>query len=1297
MKRPATGGCSRQRQRRRVRDVGNTLQTRLMMTKDGQLGLTTLPPRPMLKTRSEGNDLAVFQWNAFHLGQLKVTEMSIMAAELKLDVMAVCEVHPVDSEKSIPRMIGFEGPSTLRVKGSKGLAMYVRCGVRWTRLEKLDLVSKRYWPRILTQGIQVHRPDGADPVTVLNIYIHPDTRVTTRKAFWKRLQKTLDPTSDFIIVGDLNEPSMVLSTHNTQKSCSFGKFMEKMDLYLANDGSPTYVKTRLNDEPYLSALDVTLCSDHLSRSLTSWSVLEHLDSDHFPIVTRFELGVETLKSTSRKPVKNWKSVRKDIRTALALEDIHQRPLELMKIIGDALGKHCHTRLPSGKTTCPWWDDELEAIRKLKNKLRRKKKYAQVKEMKREQRRMFRRKKKHYFFNLCQTIAEAPNPWKILRILAPETLTKRPKGRFNPDPVKRQAKVSALADVYEKRFNEDPRAIIPPTLLTISDGSRVNVSGREIDAALAQANRHSAGGHDNIRYDDLKKIMKDSGIKRYVIQSFEWWCLNGFPADAKIAKVYPIPKTTDPDGDYRPISLLSCLVKLLERILTTKLHVYVDPHIPPNQCGCRAGLSTTHCLLRLLHASAKAYERGRQFVAVFLDFSKAYDRVNHSILLEKLKHKCQVPDGLVRAVGLWLSRRTFYVEMSDCRSSRRPMTNGLPQGSALSVLLWLVYVSDMPVDVHSSALFMDDTALWGRSRTITGLRTKVQAQLDLVTTWCQTNRILLNGSKTKILMNEYDPRFELTVGDTLCEPNETVRYLGIDLRAKFGYSGPIEIDLARVSADLVRRCRVLRPLHRRLPGPFYRMFAQGLIISKLRYYLPVLAAESNSTLKPLRVAYRQCLRLMCGGLRTTPLTLLHSQSGLPTLDKMIEDASLRLLMRSTERPGSLMMHDYSQYRLEMGSPYSGMHLGTLELAPDIRSARFENRVNLSEADLESICQVDFNILPTSEVAKIYLRNNKLIPEADWYLFTDGSYRPPCRSGPEASGAGAVLQASDGLTTIWSDCRKVVPACHSYHSEVQAMTLGLQAMVERFSDSTPGSKICVLTDSQSLLRHLEAQTRRLRASVPRSTKTLIELIRDLTRICQITFVWIPGHEGIQGNELADEKAKEGLQSSNEMIGPYPISTLRLAINQNRESALREYLMREVQESKVNTDAPLRRHFKTPRMSPPWTAPMTRQAEVSMFRLYSGHCNTRVHWPRVGIEVETTDCRFCKSARETSQHLMMECRVIWNRDRRLLTTLRQVQMTHLSGDLRFQTLFEVREGPVFDIVVKIVEELMARGVRF
>jgi len=242
-------------------------------------------------------------------------------------------------------------------------------------------------------------------------------------------------------------------------------------------------------------------------------------------------------------------------------------------------------------------------------------------------------------------------------------------------------------------------------------SRVAITARELIAATSGANKSSATGHDGISYAHISRLCDDDQILNIILESMNAWVNTGFPASTKKAKIVPIPKGQSTNSGYRPISLLSCISKLVERIITSKIQRVFENELLRNQCGCRAMLSTTHYLTRLLHASSTANCKDQLFGVVLLDFSKAYDRVNHNILLDKLMRRMKLPSNLTRAIYFWLKDRSFFVEIGNCQSTERSMHNGLPQGSALSVILSLSYINDIPIEESNSAIFMDDTCVW----------------------------------------------------------------------------------------------------------------------------------------------------------------------------------------------------------------------------------------------------------------------------------------------------------------------------------------------------------------------------------------------------------------------------------------------------------------------------------------------------------------------------------------------------------------------------------------------------------
>ena len=172
-----------------------------------------------------------------------------------------------------------------------------------------------------------------------------------------------------------------------------------------------------------------------------------------------------------------------------------------------------------------------------------------------------------------------------------------------------------------------------------------------------------------------------------------------------------------------------------------------------------GCSTIDAIVKLLHSSGLAQFNhtidGKQesyYAALFLDFSKAYDRVELPIL-QKTLETLGIEPGYRRFIQNWMTGRSITVTINHHNSTSRKISRGLPQGSSLSVLLWQLYISDIPLDEQTSALYMDDAVTWQTAKTRERLESKMQARLDTLSKWCQNKNIIINTDKTVVMVND----------------------------------------------------------------------------------------------------------------------------------------------------------------------------------------------------------------------------------------------------------------------------------------------------------------------------------------------------------------------------------------------------------------------------------------------------------------------------------------------------------------------------------------------------------------
>ena len=270
----------------------------------------------------------------------------------------------------------------------------------------------------------------------------------------------------------------------------------------------------------------------------------------------------------------------------------------------------------------------------------------------------------------------------------------------------------------------------------------------------------------------------------------------FPNELKIALVSPLYKAKDPMyfSNYRPISLLSTFSKILERLMYNRIIDFLNKHKILNkyQFGFKTNHSTYMALIILLENIMKALENGESAIGIFLDFQKAFDTVNHSILLDKL---CiyGIRGPALSWITSYLSNRYQYVVYNGYESECKYIICGVPQGSILGPLLFLLYINDLPAvsKLFMPILFADDTNLFCTSHNVNMLVDDINTELVNVYAWVQSNKLSLNIDKTNYML--FSPKCAcrpakniVIDGQSIVEVNET-KFLGVVIDNRFKWS------------------------------------------------------------------------------------------------------------------------------------------------------------------------------------------------------------------------------------------------------------------------------------------------------------------------------------------------------------------------------------------------------------------------------------------------------------------------------------------------------------------------------
>ena len=267
---------------------------------------------------------------------------------------------------------------------------------------------------------------------------------------------------------------------------------------------------------------------------------------------------------------------------------------------------------------------------------------------------------------------------------------------------------------------------------------------------------SSSGHDEIS----TKLLKDSinYVAVPITHIINISLATGLvPGKLKEAKVIPIFKSADPSQlkNYRPISLLPAFSKLFEKIMYNKLMSFLNTNniLYKHQYGFRPKHSTIHPIIHLLNHCAERNNKliSEYTLATLCDLSKAFDVISHKILLQKLNNY-----GIRGIANKWfenyLSQRTQYVEFDNCRSSMKDIKCGVPQGSILGPLLYLIYVNDIGNSSKYHILsFADDTTLYMSHHDLDILNTNANDAINDLYEWFCANKLALNANKTKYIV------------------------------------------------------------------------------------------------------------------------------------------------------------------------------------------------------------------------------------------------------------------------------------------------------------------------------------------------------------------------------------------------------------------------------------------------------------------------------------------------------------------------------------------------------------------
>ena len=344
----------------------------------------------------------------------------------------------------------------------------------------------------------------------------------------------------------------------------------------------------------------------------------------------------------------------------------------------------------------------------------------------------------------------------------------------------------------------------------------------------------------------------------------------FPSCLKLAKVTPIFKEGNKEvcSNWRPISITSCTAKLIEKLVKKRLLSYLSKHdiLTDGQFGYRSQHSTTHAILNISDNILSNFDNKKHTVSIFLDLSKGFDCVDHNILLKKLKHYG------IRGIALkffesYLTNRVQQTLVNGVLSDFLVVVCGVPQGSVLGPLLFLLYTNDL---AHASNflvnLFADDTCLSLSNENLHQLEILCNREIALVNEWFIANKLTTNYKKaSNFILSKYNSEsdtenssnFQIKMGNILLKNVKSVKYLGVMLDENITWFDQIDY----LSKKLSRSAGIFSKLRYYVNTNVLIKVYHALFNSHLQYAILCWGSSATTYINKLQLLQNRAIRNM----------------------------------------------------------------------------------------------------------------------------------------------------------------------------------------------------------------------------------------------------------------------------------------------------------------------------------------------------------------------------------------------------------------------------------------------------